>query len=80
MPEQTIEIDCAPDAPRPDALIVGVIKDTALPLRDPVAKFFGCWTWDYSDIPRETWLYWNDVIAQRLRALYRGGACRYCSW
>jgi hypothetical protein len=77
---QTIELDCAPGNPRPGDLIEGVIKDTGLPVREPVAKFFGQWTWDYRDIPEEQWLKAKPILKERISALYYQGAIRYGSW
>jgi hypothetical protein len=77
---QTIELDCAPGALRPDALIADVIKDTGLPLRESVSRFFGNYTWDYSDIDPETWNTANPTIKTRIEALYNLGAIRYGSW
>ena len=37
---QTIELDCAPDGPRPVDLIEGVLYGSGLPLREPIAKWF----------------------------------------
>ena len=77
---QTIELDCPPGTPRPGDLIAAVIEGTGLPARRPVSTFFGCWTWDYSDIPAEQWAIARIQIEQRIRALYRRGVIRYGSW
>ncbi len=77
---QTIELDCAPFAPRPDSYLPGVVADTPIPVREAVTKLFGCWVFDYSDIDAETWKYWNDVIKARVTALYHSGSIRYGSW
>lgn len=77
---QTIELDCAPGSPRPGDLIGGVIKDTPLPLRDPISRVFGNWTWDYSDIPSETWEDTRKIIQLRIENLYNSGSIRYGSW
>lgn len=77
---QTIELDCAPGAVRPGDLIEGVIKDTGLPERKPVAMFFGQWTWDYTDIDPAVWAAAKPVLKERITALYHGGAIRYGSW
>jgi hypothetical protein len=77
---QTIEIDCQPGYPRPGDLIEGVIKDTGLPLRDDVSRFFGCWEWNYNDIDPEVWNRAKPILEKRLNKLYDDGLCRYCSW
>lgn len=77
---QTIELDCAPGTPRPDSYIAGVIQNTGLPLRDPVGNFFGNWTWDYSDVPADTWKAIQPTLKERVIALYNSGRIRYGSW
>lgn len=78
--EQTIELDCAPGFPRPGDLIADVIDGTGLPKREARSKFFGCWTWDYRDIPREDWLLAQKITAPRVSKLYENGVIRYGSW
>lgn len=80
MPEQTIEIDCAPGSRRPDSYIGKVIEGTGLPAREPSGKLFGNWTWNYSDIPEDVFNAAKPVLAERLVALYNSGAIRYASW
>ena len=77
---QTIELDCPPGSPRPGDLIGGVIKGTGLPTRDTVGRFFGNWTWDYSDIDPEVWAKAQPTLKKRITALYESGAIRYGSW
>jgi hypothetical protein len=77
---QTIELDCAPGPIRPGDLIEGVIKGTGLPLRKDVSRFFGEWTWDYSDIPEEKWRKVQPILEERIAALYKAGYIRYGSW
>lgn len=77
---QTIELDCAPGGTRPGDLIGYVIKGTGLPKREPVAKFFGQWTWDYTDIPEKKWLKAKPILKERVEALYHDGVIRYGSW
>lgn len=77
---QTIEIDCAPGYPRPGDLIAAVIKDTGLPTRDTCCRLFGCWTWDYKDIPLDVWEKARPILKERLTKLYDAGWCRFCSW
>jgi hypothetical protein len=80
MAEQTIELDCAPGAPRPGDLIGSVIEGTGLEPRDTVGRFFGNWTWDYSDVPADTWKKIQPILKERITALYHRGAIRYGSW
>lgn len=77
---QTIELDCAPGTSRPDSYIKGVIKDLALPEREPVSKLFGNWTWDYSDIDAELWNAIKPILANRITKLFNEGYIRYGSW
>lgn len=80
MATQTIELDCPPGMLRPGNLIEGVIKDTGLPSKDPVGKFFGNWTWDYSEVPADRWVEIQEITRPRIEALYHGGSIRYGSW
>lgn len=80
MTEQTIEIDCAPGALRSGDLIAGVIEGTGLPLKESSGRFFGNWTWDYSDIDAEIWNNAVIVLKERLTKLYNSGTVRYASW
>lgn len=77
---QTIEIDCAPMTPRPDTYIADVIADTGLELKEPVAKGFGNWTWDYSEVPAEQWEQAKPILQERITKLYYDGCIRYGSW
>lgn len=77
---QTIELDCAPGAMRPGDLITGVIAETGLEPRETVSRFFGNWTWDYSDIPADRWQELKPILAKRITALYNEGYIRYGSW
>jgi len=78
--KQTIELDCAPGSLRPGDLIGCVIKDTELPERESVGRFFGNWTWDYSDVPQLTWKRAQKITKPRIEALYHSGRIRYGSW
>ena len=80
MAEQTIELDCAPGAPRPDSLLPGVLKETGIPVREARTMWFGNWKFDYSDIDPEVWAAANPQIEARVKALYRAGRIRYGSW
>jgi hypothetical protein len=73
-----IDIDCPPGDPRPGDLIPSVIKGTGLPLReDAGCRFFGWWTWDYSDIAPDIWKRARPKIRRRLVRLYEQGVIRY---
>ncbi len=79
---QTIELDCAPMTPRPDTYIGGVIEGTGLQTKEPIigAASFGNWTWDYSEVPSETWRALQPILKKRIAKLYHSGAIRYGSW
>ena len=77
---QTIELDCPPGSIRPDSLLPDVIKDLGLEEREAVSSFFGNWTWDYNDVPEDTWLAAKPTLAERITALYNSGLIRYGSW
>lgn len=79
MSEQTIELDCPPGSPRPSDLIGGVIAGL-LPEREAVSKFFGNWTWNYSDIPTDKWNEVKPILKDRITTLYNMGQIRYGSW
>ena len=80
MKEQVIELDCWPGDPRPGDLIEGVIKDTGLPLRNDVCRFFGCWTWNYDDIAEDVWKQARPILTKRITALYHRDLIRYGRW
>lgn len=77
---QTIELDCAPGSPRPGDLLPGVLKDTGLEPREPVAKLFGNWLWDYGDVPADKWNAVRPLLKERIEKLYHAGSIRYGSW
>lgn len=79
MSEHTVELDCAPGYVRPGDLIADVLKDTGLPVRDPIYKVFGNWAWDFSD-HKETFEAAKPVIQERIEKLYHNGTIRYGSW
>ena len=77
---ETIDLDCAPGGVRPGDLIGGVLKGTGLKPGEPIAKFFGNWTWAF-DVPRERWeAKIQPIIKPRIEALYNAGTIRYGSW
>lgn len=76
---KSIELDCPPGSPRPDDLIESVLEGTGLEVKDPVLKFFGCFTWIY-DMPDEEWSKVQSIIKPRIQALYQRGTIRYGSW
>jgi len=78
--DQSIQLDCAPGLPRPGDLIEGVIKDTGLPKRETVLRFFGEWTWDYNDIPEDEWKKIQPILKERIIELHKLGVIRYGSW
>ena len=80
MKAQVIELDCWPGDPRPGDLIDGVIKGTGLPSRKDVSRFFGEWTWDYSDIAKDVWEKARPILGKRIKALHRRGLIRFGSW
>jgi len=77
---QTVELDCQPGQPRPGDLIEGVIEGTGLPLKEAASKFFGNWTWDFNDIPKEVFDKAKPIMKERITALYHSGVIRYGSW
>ena len=66
---QEIHLECPPGEPRPGDLIVEIIRDTSLPLRDSASRLFGHWVWDYNDIPREIWETAGPLIERRMTEL-----------
>jgi hypothetical protein len=76
-PEQIIELDCPPGDPRPGDLIVGALVGTGLDVRPDVQRFFGCWRWDYSDVPAETWDRIRPILGCNIKALYDQELTRY---
>jgi hypothetical protein len=77
---ESIDLDCPPMSPRPDAYIDGVLEGTGLVAGEPVSKFFGNWTWTF-DVPRERWeAEIQPIIQPRIEALYHSGCIRYGSW
>lgn len=79
--EKTIELDCPPGNPRPGDLIAGVIEDTGLQEKDPRSKFYGNWTWDYTDdVTDYKWKKIAPILEERITILYNKGLIRYGSW
>lgn len=78
--EKTIELDCPPGSPRPGDLIGGVIEGLGLKKKEAVGKFFGNWTWDYSEVSDKRWLEIRPILRERIEKLYREGWIRYGSW
>ena len=75
----TIELDCPPGTPRPDDLLPAVLEGTGLPVREPISKFFGNFTWDYEDM-REVFIKAKPTLQERIEKLYYEGVIRYGSW
>jgi hypothetical protein len=74
--KQEIHLECAPGEARPADLIAELIQNTGLPLRDDVSRFFGHWTWDYSDIAKIVWENAAKLTEHRMAALYQRGIIR----
>lgn len=79
---RTIDLDCPPGLPRPGDLIDGVLEGTGLVAKETVSRFFGNWTWDFSDqVEPITWVERiQPIIKPRIEKLYRDGVIRYGSW
>lgn len=80
--EKSIELDCSPGTQRPNVYIRAIFKDTEFEYdgRPPVSTFFGCWKWDFSDIPDDVWVRINKTIGKRISDLHNSGRIRYGSW
>ena len=78
--EHTIEIDCAPGAPRPGDLIGEVIEGTGLKPKEAESRLFGNWTWRYDEVPCEEWSRIQPTLKARLKVLYDQGTIRFASW
>lgn len=75
-----IELDCAPDDPRPGELIEGVIAGLDITATGEPSTMLGCWTWHF-DIDGEVWE--RDiipVIQDRIRQLFFDEQIRYGAW
>ena len=77
---KTIQLDCSPGLPRPGSFINYVIKGTGLEERETVSRTFGNWTWDYNDVPDETWKEIKATLKRRIEYLCEEGIIRYGSW
>jgi len=84
MDNQTIELDCAPGAPRPGDLIEGVLKDTPLNLEEhfeeDIPKSFGNWTFIVKEEFTDLYLEHKSLFKERITNLYNSGQVRYASW
>jgi len=80
MLEQTIQLDCSPGSLRPDDLINSVLEGTGLEAGKITGKFFGCWTWDFSNISRKKYEKIRPILKRRVTALFNSGTIRYGSW
>jgi hypothetical protein len=77
---RTIDLDCPPGGIRPGDLIGGVLEGTDLVAGEPVATFFGNWTWEF-DVADNVWEEKiQPVIKPRIVALYNEGLIRYGTW
>lgn len=77
---KTIELDCGPGAPRPDAFIDGVLEGLGLEKKEPALMSFGNWTWVYPEVTAERWKEIQPILKERITKLYNEGAIRYGSW
>jgi len=80
MCEQIIEFDCPPGAPRPGDLIEKAIAGTGLELREDVSRWFGSWTWDYSDVHPDEWKRIRPILKWNITGLYHRKLIRYGRW
>ena len=80
--QKTIELDCAPGAPRPGDLLPAVIKglDIDKDPEDTVGRLFGEWTWDFAEVSDERWKEVQPVLKERITQLFHRGTIRYGSW
>lgn len=78
--DQVIELDCPPGVLRPGSLLGGVTMGLGLPLKDPISRVFGAWTWDYSDVPLDIWNEAVPTLEQRIKKLYAIGHIRFGRW
>lgn len=78
----SIEIDCPPLRPRPDAYLPKILEGTGLEISDfnLVSKVFGCWSYEIA--PDKELLYQSkiELISERIKSLYHSGQIRYGSW
>ena len=78
--DQEIVLDCPPGLPRPDDLLPAALKGTSLEIKPPVGKFFGAWTWDYSEVPEEEYKANMVKLKENIARLFQKGEIRYGSW
>lgn len=78
----TIELDCAPGAPRPDTLLPSVLAGTGLTPEDFTnpSRLFGNWTFALKEGKEQTYKEVRDIIKEKVCQLYHSGAIRYGSW
>lgn len=77
---QFVELDCEPFAPRPDLFLALAIEGTDLCPTEASSKLFGCWRFEYNDVPSEMWRSIQPVLKQNITRLYEEGKIRYGSW
>jgi len=80
MSKYSIELDCQPGNPRPDALLPSVLQGTGITIGDPVSKVFGNWMWVIPEEQEAAYALVQPVIRDRIKELYAAGAIRYGSW
>ena len=80
--EQVIQLDCKPGLPRPGDLIAGVMRGSGVEYdgRHTVSRCMGEWTWEFNDIPPETWQRARPWFEKRIAKLYKQGIIRCGSW
>ncbi len=80
----SIELDCAPGAPRPGDLLPFVLEGTGLEESDfdNTSRFLGNWIWilKTSACKDETFVGAKPMLKERIQDLYNAGAIRYGSW
>lgn len=84
MATYSIEIDCAPFTPRPDAYIGAVLEGSGLTPDDfnTGPPFFGCQAWALKEGEERAkqFAIYQPVFKQRVTSLYEAGKIRYGSW
>lgn len=78
--EKSIELDCPPLAPRPDAWIGKVVEGLGLEVKETTMRLFGCWKWEFPEVSDERWREIQPILKERITDLYNRGHIRYGSW
>lgn len=77
---KTIEIDCAPGAPRPDCYYKVICEKLNIEYAEPISRFFGNWTWVLPDLTDEQVKLYDEIVPTYIKGLYEKGHIRYGSW